>query len=71
MTPGDLGHPEPGRFEPGDRVRAAQGIGGTFVPRVRRHTTGVVIELTEGGRVMVAFSTGRREVVDPDDLTPT
>ncbi len=62
--------PQGPRFEPGDRVRAAQGIGGMFRPRVRRHTAGIVTELTAHGRLVVHFSTGHREVVDPDDLTP-
>ncbi len=62
--------PQGPRFEPGDRVRAAQGIGGVFRPRVRRHTAGIVTKLTPHGRLVVHFTTGHREVVDPDDLTP-
>ncbi len=62
--------PDPPRFEPGDRVRAAQGIGGMLRPRVRRDTAGIVTELAPQGRFVVHFTTGHREVVDADDLTP-
>ncbi len=51
-------------------MRAAQGIGGMLRPRVRRDTAGIVTELAPQGRFVVHFTTGHREVVDADDLTP-
>ena len=57
-------------FDVGDRVVAAQGIGGMLRPRVRRGEHGIVVSRTLRGELAVRFANGPTERVDAGWLDP-
>jgi hypothetical protein len=65
-SPGPAEHPFP--LDTGDRVTAAEDVGGFLWPQVRCGTPGVVIGFTAHGLVIVRFRNGRTRQLSADRL---
>lgn len=68
MSDEDAGPPP--LFDVGDRVVAADGVGGMFRPRVRRGERGIVVAREAAGELRVRFANGRTRTVHAAQLAP-